>query len=1099
MSSSIAPIGDLYIQKQNEMDTKFQNVIIMMEIGKFYEVYTFETEHGEVGRAKEMSRICNIVLTRKNKNNAPSLSNPYMCGFPSHSLTRYIQHLVSHGYTVAVYDQNTTVHNKIERVLQGVYSPSVMIGEMDDLEDVDRCLLTVAVENSCFFNNKQKEVFSVAHVCINTTNGEISCGEETFYHEQEMVSYVLKLQEIYHPQEILARECPELDKAMVHPLPIWEKENRKYKELSFQQIVLEKVFPNRSSQAISIFEDLQLERHPDLLSILVYTICFLEEHHPLSIYRLQKPVFLQHTDNMMYNTQCLYDLNLFDLQEKNNSLFNILDQTCTPAGKRLLRKTMFAPHYNMIELKKSYDEISTLIPLVDNIQFKKNVPFYNIDAEHTLRKIQIGNVSPPVVYRFVRLLTDFDQFMIKLPSNLVIVEQWKKQESIIGNLRSFLSTVWDMALLQAWRTWETDGVWKQTPFILIEKQSKLDKKEHEFRKWMDTHIGRDMFSRLVFTDEEAYLNTTKKMYQELKHRHDLQFKKMSSGYRVSHDQIDRYFRERKALLTFLIKTRRRIFLEQVQQLTERHNEIIIFMTKTISYIDMMMSHAINARRFRLERPEPTTTPNTLSCKNLRHLIVEVMNPEINYVANDVKLTDHHGILLFGQNSAGKCFEYNTQMVLWNGQQKAVQDLVLEDLLIGDDGTPRRILALTKGKGPLYDVIREDTKDVLMTINEEHIMCLTDKTGSKFLEVPLKHILKKPFKYSGMMNQYTRCVGAMCSKETRQEIIKRQYYMNDDEWIKIYLSFLHCGRRIHFSHNCLVIESSSHNIVPISIRSKTKHGQFFGFGLDGNEHFLLPDGNVCHNSTLMKSLGVSIMMAQCGMYVPCSSMTWTPITSLFTKIISRDNIWKGKSTFITEMNELKHILYQSNNTSLVLCDELTSGTETFSAAGIVATTLETLLERKSKFIITTHLHSLQQFSSLMAHSELRVMHFGMEYKDKQLIFDRILREGSGKSTYGLEIAEFLGFPPEFIQKAFQYRSQLDANAVPLQPQGQSRYNKNIWMDACEKCGSRDNLHTHHILPQKDASVDQYIGLYHKNKSSNLQVLCQKCHQELHHGH
>jgi DNA mismatch repair protein MutS len=298
---------------------------------------------------------------------------------------------------------------------------------------------------------------------------------------------------------------------------------------------------------------------------------------------------------------------------------------------------------------------------------------------------------------------------------------------------------------------------------------------------------------------------------------------------------------------------------------------------------------------------------------------------------------------------------------------------------------------------------------------------------------------------------------------------------------------------------MVIEPSSKNIVPFTIRQHTREGDFYGFGLDSNERFLLPDGTVCHNSTLMKSVGVAIVMGQCGMFVPCASMRWTPMTALFTKIGSRDNIWKGRSTFITEMNELKHIMDRSDHRSLVLCDELTSGTETFSATGIVASTLETFLEKRSKFIMTTHLHTLQQFPTLLSHPQLRVMHFGMEHnRDKKtLVFDRVLREGSGKSIYGLEIAEHLGFSPLFLKRAFQYRSGLDHSATPLEPKKKSRYNAKKWVDRCEQCGSTTNLHTHHIQPQKDATPDGYIGVYHKNKLSNLRVLCHPCHEKEHH--
>lgn len=1082
------------------MDMKFKNVIIMMEIGKFYEVYTFETEGGEIGRAREMSRVCNIILTRKNKNLAPSMSNPYMCGFPSHSLTRYVQHLVSHSYTVAVYDQKTMENNKIERVLQGVYSPSVMIGgvEDEDLDDVDRCILALTLERSNFLSKKNQDLYTVVYVCINTTNGGVSCGEEVFYHEQEAVSFIMKVCGVYRPQEVLLRSCLELEiKPTTHLIPSWVDQNNRYAEMGFQQIVLEKVYTERGCPEISVVEEIGLERHPDLVAVLVYTITFLEQHHPLAIYRLGKPTFLQHTDNVSYNTQSLYDLDLFSNQQDRKSLFEILDNTSTPAGKRLLRKTMFAPHHNIKKLQKSYDEISAFVPVLKDFQFRRDVGFYNTDVEHVLRKIQMGRAGVPAVSRFLRMLFDFDLFMIRAPPHLEISRGWVGNQPEIQKVHGYVSGKWDMTLMQSWRSWETDMVWKATPPSLMEKQMELDQKEMVFKKWVNTFVGPDMHQRLVFSEDEAYLSATKKIYNEMKGRQDLRIRTMSSSYRIYHPTIDRYFHERKAILGFIVKMRRQIFQQEVEGLVNNHGKTLSYMVHMSAYTDMVLSNATSAVRFRLHRPVPLDEKESqLSCSQLRHLVVEVMDPQTDYIANNVELTRHHGILLFGQNSAGKCFQHNTKMVLWDGSHRYVQDLSINDVLIGDDGSPRIILALTRGSGLLYEIVRKDTDDVIMTVNEEHILCLSDKEGTHFIEATVGSVLQKPYKYTHMMHQYTRCA-SMATSYNREVIINREYYMNNNEWNKIYLSFLHCGRRIRYGYDRMVVEPSCNNIVPIIIRRKTVD-DFYGFGLDKNQRFLMPDGTVSHNSTLMKSVGVATVMGQCGMFVPCASMRWTPFTSLFTKIGSRDNIWKGRSTFITEMNELRHIIDRSGNRSLILCDELTSGTETFSATGIVASTLETFLENKSKFIMTTHLHTLQQFQTLMTHPQLRVMHFSMEYnKEKQrLFFDRILREGSGKSIYGLEIAEYLGFSSVFLKRAFQYRSGLDPHSVQMEPKKRSRYNAKKWVDVCEQCGSKSDLHTHHVQPQKDASRDGYIGAYHKNRLSNLRILCRACHEKEH---
>jgi len=99
--------------------------------------------------------------------------------------------------------------------------------------------------------------------------------------------------------------------------------------------------------------------------------------------------------------------------------------------------------------------------------------------------------------------------------------------------------------------------------------------------------------------------------------------------------------------------------------------------------------------------------------------------------------------------------------------------------------------------------------------------------------------------------------------------------------------------------------------------------------------LLYGTNACGKSTLMKSIGLSIIMAQAGFYVPCSSFEYYPYTQLFTRILNNDNLFTGQSSFAVEMSELRSILLRANKKSLVLGDELCSGTENISAISIVS--------------------------------------------------------------------------------------------------------------------------------------------------------------------
>ena len=114
-------------------------------------------------------------------------------------------------------------------------------------------------------------------------------------------------------------------------------------------------------------------------------------------------------------------------------------------------------------------------------------------------------------------------------------------------------------------------------------------------------------------------------------------------------------------------------------------------------------------------------------------------------------------------------------------------------------------------------------------------------------------------------------------------------------------------------------------------------------------------NAVGKSSFVKSIGISVVMAQAGFYVPCEKMVYKPYKKLFTRILSNDNLFKNQSTYMVEILELKIILEKKDKHSLILGDELCHGTEIDSAVGINIACLEELYDAKSSFIFATHLH------------------------------------------------------------------------------------------------------------------------------------------------
>lgn len=277
-------------------------------------------------------------------------------------------------------------------------------------------------------------------------------------------------------------------------------------------------------------------------------------------------------------------------------------------------------------------------------------------------------------------------------------------------------------------------------------------------------------------------------------------------------------------------------------------------------------------------------------------------------------------------------------------------------------------------------------------------------------------------------------------------------------------------------------------------------RYYGFALDGNHRFLLGDFTVSHNSSLAKALGISVIMAQSGMYV-AGRMTYKPFTKIITRLSGHDDLLKGQSSFIVEMSELRTILRNADADTLILGDELCRGTESIAGTSLMVATLETLIQRKCTFIFSTHMHHLPEMEIIKKMQESRsilIAHLSATYDEKLgfLVYNRKLQEGSGSSSYGIDVCKSLAIDRDFIDRANEIRRTIENKGDKILNTKKSSYSRKIYIDRCAICGNTLNLHTHHIEEQHKADDKGYIKHYHKNIPFNLLVLCDKCHKWIH---
>jgi DNA mismatch repair protein MutS len=335
-----------------------------------------------------------------------------------------------------------------------------------------------------------------------------------------------------------------------------------------------------------------------------------------------------------------------------------------------------------------------------------------------------------------------------------------------------------------------------------------------------------------------------------------------------------------------------------------------------------------------------------------------------------------------------------------------------------------------------------------------------------------------------------CSSAQVAREYNyiKPIIKK---LDDDEYLEH--SYIQAKNLRH----PIIERIIDHEYIPHDVNLGTDLKGMLVYGL-----------NSAGKSSYMKAVGISVIMAQCGLFVPAEEYIYYPYQSCFTRITGNDNIFKGLSSFALEMTELGSILNRSSPNTLVIGDEICRGTEHVSGNSIVATAIMQLSETNTSFIFATHLHELATIPEVINLTNVKMYHIGVSYDEKNdcIVYNRKLEEGSGEPIYGITVAKYIIKNPKFINTANKIKNDLIKRNTDLIGDKKSRYNSEIFVYECNLCGKKNTkgyvneLETHHINHQKDCENGFVKNKKHlqKDAKANLIVVCQGCHDKIHNG-
>ncbi len=179
--------------------------------------------------------------------------------------------------------------------------------------------------------------------------------------------------------------------------------------------------------------------------------------------------------------------------------------------------------------------------------------------------------------------------------------------------------------------------------------------------------------------------------------------------------------------------------------------------------------------------------------------------------------------------------------------------------------------------------------------------------------------------------------------------------------------------------------------------------------------LVTGPNMAGKSTILRQIGITVLMAQVGSYVPCTAAQVGVVDRLFTRVGASDNLARGQSTFMVEMSETSAILHNATAQSLVLLDEIGRGTSTYDGVAIAWAVSEHLHDRVGcKTMFATHYHELMQLPETLQHA--RNYNVAVRESGGKVIFLHRLEAGGTDQSYGVHVAELAGLPAQVVARA-----------------------------------------------------------------------------------
>ncbi|HZC34343.1 MAG TPA: DNA mismatch repair protein MutS, partial [Chthoniobacterales bacterium] len=203
-------------------------------------------------------------------------------------------------------------------------------------------------------------------------------------------------------------------------------------------------------------------------------------------------------------------------------------------------------------------------------------------------------------------------------------------------------------------------------------------------------------------------------------------------------------------------------------------------------------------------------------------------------------------------------------------------------------------------------------------------------------------------------------------------------------------------------------------------------------LDGSDHrlILITGPNMAGKSTYIRQIALLVLMAQIGSFVPAKSAEIGIVDRIFTRVGASDDLARGLSTFMVEMNETANIINNATDRSLVILDEIGRGTSTFDGLSIAWSVAEHLHDAiGARTLFATHYHEMTDLETVC--SGVKNYNVAVREWNDRIIFLRKIQRGPADKSYGIQVARLAGLPRNVIDRAKEILANLEASELNAQ--------------------------------------------------------------------